>query len=177
MSDSYSLDEVSSLLGVPVSDLIRRIEDGAFPGRFLTSDWEMRIPVQDVRKAVDTIRRSSPPRSMVPAPATAAVVPTGDGRELGSQLDAWWDTREAQLVEVLQGLVQREEARWQMVEDLLVEIRERLGRIEATSLAPLDWDGPKDLPQPSTPSSVREIFDELRDLERLLGLPEGDDSL
>lgn len=183
--DSYSLDEVSALLGVPVPDLVRRIEEGAFPGRFLTADWEMRIPVQDVRRAVDAMRRSSPRRSGSEAGPGRALVPRpGDGgalvdsSELRATLEAWWDDREARLLGEIRRVLDREDERWTMVEAVLSEVRDRMGRLEAAgaerggALAADGWASAFDeLPE----TSADAVLAELRDLEQMLGLAEPSD--
>jgi len=176
--ESYSLDEVSALLGVPVADLVRQIEDGAFPGRFLTKDWEMRIPAQDVRRAVDAIRRR-PGRAMVPSGATLA---TNVGSEAGALLDPrafrdalddWWSEREGRLLGEIRDLQEREDRRWESVEAVLIEVRDRLDRLHASgpswTAEVAEWASGVE----ATPSSPEEIFEELRDLERLLGLEDG----
>ena len=92
--DSYALEEVSALLGVPVSDLIRRIEEGAFPGRFLTADWEMRIPVQDVRRAVDAMRRGRGTSRVSDRPQAVERALAAYGRAAGQAFqitDDWLD--------------------------------------------------------------------------------------
>jgi hypothetical protein len=178
--DSYSLDEVSALLGVPVPDLVRRIEDGAFPGRFLTADWEMRIPVQDVRRAVDAMRRSRPSaRAESGRPERALVARGGEGgalvdvAELRSTLEAWWDDREARLIGEIRQVLDREDERWTMVEAVLTEVRDRLARIEASGLDRADalategWASAFD-ELPAT--SAESVLAELRELEQVLGL-------
>ena len=50
-ADSYSLDEVAKILRITRRSLERRIQEGAFPGRYLAPGLyglEMRIPVADV---------------------------------------------------------------------------------------------------------------------------------
>jgi excisionase family DNA binding protein len=59
-SDNYSLREVAELLGVSKRTLQRRIQEGAFPGRFLAPGrhgLETRIPSEDVQRALDDLRR------------------------------------------------------------------------------------------------------------------------
>jgi excisionase family DNA binding protein len=58
--DSYSLREVAELLGVSKRTLQRRIQEGAFPGRFLAAGrhgLETRIPAEDLEHALDELRR------------------------------------------------------------------------------------------------------------------------
>lgn len=176
--ESYSLDEVSALLGVPVPDLVRRIEEGAFPGRFLTSDWEMRIPVRDVQRAVEQMRRSGTTRAMVPSePAVGqALMDPGSLREA---LDAWWEEREARLLVEIRELRNRDDQRWEAVEELLVEVRDRLTQLESEAPAgawAVDAEGwLSGIGESGDASaSTDSIFAELRDLERLLGLGDGD---
>ena len=178
--DSYSLEEVSALLGVPVPDLVRRIEDGAFPGRFLTADWEMHIPVQDVRRAVDAMRRSRPGRASGGSAATHALVPRSqdggalvDATQLRAALEAWWDDRESQLLSEIRRVLDREDERWTLVEEVLTDVRDRLARLETSGLdrswavAAEGWASAFDeVPE----TSADEVFADLRDLERLLGL-------
>jgi excisionase family DNA binding protein len=59
-SDSYTLREVAELLGVSKRTLQRRIQEGAFPGRFLAPGrhgLETRIPTEDVQRAFEELRR------------------------------------------------------------------------------------------------------------------------
>lgn len=66
--DSYTLREVADLLGVSKRTLQRRIQEGAFPGRFLAAGrhgLEMRIPIGEVEQAMEELRGSAPWR---PAP-------------------------------------------------------------------------------------------------------------
>lgn len=179
--DSYSLDEVSALLAVPVSELVRRIEEGAFPGRFLTADWEMRIPVRDVRKAVESMRRrGGSDRSMVVSrpegePSSAMVDPSS----LRATLEAWWDERESRLVAELQEVLRREDERWSAIESVLVEVRDRLSRLEEGARASTAWSEvgegwASEVEEAQGP--MESVFAELRDLERLLGLGDGETS-
>lgn len=65
--DSYTLREVSELLGVSKRTLQRRIREGAFPGRFLAPGrhgLETRIPAEDVERALDEIRRGGRPPAL-----------------------------------------------------------------------------------------------------------------
>ena len=178
--DSYSLDEVSSLLGVPVADLVRKIEEGAFPGRFLTSSWEMRIPVRDVRRAVEQMRAASGPRALVRTSrpdtddASSALV---DPQALRATLDAWWDERESRLVHEIQQVLRQDDERWALVESVLSEVRDRLDRLDAAerTAAPLEvsieaWSSAID---DATGAPVQSIFAELRDLEQMLGIEDG----
>lgn len=181
--DSYSLEEVSALLGVPVPDLIRRIEEGAFPGRFLTADWEMRIPVHDVRRAVDAMRRAHPGRSGGTRSSEQALVPRGEGGgppvdvgQLRVALEAWWEDRESQLLGEIRRVLDREDERWTLVEEVLTDVRDRLARLESSggdrswSVAAEGWASAFDaLPD----TSADAVFAELRDLEQLLGVAEG----
>ncbi|MCK6546509.1 helix-turn-helix domain-containing protein [Myxococcota bacterium] len=60
--DSYSLREASDLLGVSPRVLQRRIQEGAFPGRFLApgrQGLETRLPTEEVDRAVEDLRRRS----------------------------------------------------------------------------------------------------------------------
>ncbi|MCC7380420.1 MAG: helix-turn-helix domain-containing protein [Deltaproteobacteria bacterium] len=59
--ESYTLREVSELLGVSKRTLQRRIREGAFPGRFLAPGrhgLETRIPAEDVRRALEDLSRA-----------------------------------------------------------------------------------------------------------------------
>jgi excisionase family DNA binding protein len=63
IADSYSLREVAELLGVSKRTLQRRIQEGAFPGRFLAAGrhgLETRIPAEDLERALEELRRRSP---------------------------------------------------------------------------------------------------------------------
>src|SRR5688572_8999471 len=58
--DSYTLREVAELLGVSKRNLQRRIQEGAFPSRFLSPGrhgLETRIPAEDVRRVLEDLRR------------------------------------------------------------------------------------------------------------------------
>lgn len=58
--ESYTLREVAELLGISKRTLQRRIQEGAFPGRFLAPGrhgLETRIPAEDVRRMLDELRR------------------------------------------------------------------------------------------------------------------------
>lgn len=72
--DSYSLREVAELLGVNKRALQRRIQEGAFPGRYLApgiGGLEMRIPRADVERARRQLAREAnpePTRTMAPVP-------------------------------------------------------------------------------------------------------------
>ena len=182
--DSYALEEVSALLGVPVSDLIRRIEEGAFPGRFLTADWEMRIPVQDVRRAVDAMRRgrgtsrvSDRPQAVERALAVREDAALVDAGELRATLEAWWDDREARLLSEIRQVLTREDERWSVVEGVLTDVRDRLARLESKENSPAAWSAAAEgwasaldaLPADSAGS----VFAELRELEQMLGLSDG----
>lgn len=60
MADSYSLREVAELLGLSRRALQRRIEEGAFPGRFTAagrSGLETRVPSEDVERELELRRR------------------------------------------------------------------------------------------------------------------------
>ncbi|MFO0723764.1 MAG: helix-turn-helix domain-containing protein [Myxococcota bacterium] len=61
---SYSLKEVADLLGVSKRTLQRRIREGAFPGRFLAPGphgLELRIPAEDVKTALESVRPDERP--------------------------------------------------------------------------------------------------------------------
>jgi excisionase family DNA binding protein len=82
--DSYTLREVAELLGVSKRSLQRRIQEGAFPNRFLRPGrhgLETRIPAEDVRRVMEEIRRHGreQPRSTAmsvrPRPAERALYP------------------------------------------------------------------------------------------------------
>lgn len=58
--DSYTLREVAELLGLSKRTLQRRIQEGAFPNRFLSPGrhgLETRIPADDVRRVQEDLRR------------------------------------------------------------------------------------------------------------------------
>ena len=58
--ESYTLREVAELLGISKRTLQRRIQEGAFPGRFLAPGrhgLETRIPADDVRRMLNELRR------------------------------------------------------------------------------------------------------------------------
>jgi hypothetical protein len=60
MADSYSLREVAELLGLSKRALQRRIEEGAFPGRFTVAGrngLETRVPSSEVDREADASRR------------------------------------------------------------------------------------------------------------------------
>lgn len=60
MADSYSLREVAELLGLSKRALQRRIEEGAFPGRFTVAGrngLETRVPASEVDREADVSRR------------------------------------------------------------------------------------------------------------------------
>lgn len=75
--DSYTLREVAELLGVSKRTLQRRIQEGAFPNRFLAPGrhgLETRIPAEDVRRVLDELRRhgrAEPRRAMSVRPRPA----------------------------------------------------------------------------------------------------------
>ena len=82
--DSYTLREVAELLGVSKRSLQRRIQEGAFPNRFLRPGrhgLETRIPAEDVRRVMEEIRRHGreQPRSTAmsvrPRPAERTLYP------------------------------------------------------------------------------------------------------
>jgi hypothetical protein len=61
-SESYSLREASELLGVSPRVLQRRIQEGAFPGRYLApgrQGLETRLPAVEVDRAAEDLRRRS----------------------------------------------------------------------------------------------------------------------
>jgi excisionase family DNA binding protein len=67
--DSYTLREVAELLGVSKRTLQRRMQEGAFPNRFLSPGrhgLETRIPADDVRLVLEDLRRHGreQPRAM-----------------------------------------------------------------------------------------------------------------
>lgn len=72
--DSYTLAEVAELLGMSKRTLQRRIQEGAFPGRYLApgvAGLEMRIPAADVVRAQRELVREAMPeatRTLAPAP-------------------------------------------------------------------------------------------------------------
>lgn len=72
--DSYTLAEVAELLGMSKRTLQRRIQEGAFPGRYLApgvAGLEMRIPAADVIRAQRELARERSPevtRTIAPAP-------------------------------------------------------------------------------------------------------------
>lgn len=74
-AESYSLREAAELLGTTKRTLQRRIQEGAFPGRFLApgaEGLEMRIPAADVDRArVERMRLADPvpTRTLAPSPA------------------------------------------------------------------------------------------------------------
>jgi hypothetical protein len=58
--DSYTLREVAELLGMSKQMLQRRLQEGAFPNRFLSPGrhgLETRIPAEDVRRVLEDLRR------------------------------------------------------------------------------------------------------------------------
>lgn len=72
--ESYTLPEVADLLGISKRTLQRRIQEGAFPGRYLApgvAGLEMRIPAADVVRAQRELAREATPemtRTLAPAP-------------------------------------------------------------------------------------------------------------
>ncbi len=73
-NESYNLREVAELLGVNKRTLQRRIQEGAFPGRYLApgvAGLEMRIPSADVDRARRELAREAAPI------ATATITPVG----------------------------------------------------------------------------------------------------
>lgn len=72
--ESYTLPEVADLLGMSRRTLQRRIQEGAFPGRYLApgvGGLEMRIPAADVVRAQRELAREATPemtRTIAPAP-------------------------------------------------------------------------------------------------------------
>lgn len=72
--ESYTLAEVAELLGMSKRTLQRRIQEGAFPGRYLApgvAGLEMRIPAADVVRAQRELAREAnaqATRTLAPAP-------------------------------------------------------------------------------------------------------------
>src|SRR5687768_9051991 len=86
MADSYSLREVGELLGLSRRALQRRIDEGAFPGRFLASGrngLETRFPAPEVEREVELQKRRGWRRESVISdePNTPTITPA---RELES---------------------------------------------------------------------------------------------
>jgi excisionase family DNA binding protein len=82
--DSYTLREVAELLGVSKRTLQRRIQEGAFPKRFLSPGrhgLETRIPAEDVRRVLEDLRRhgreqpATTAMSVRPRPSERTMVP------------------------------------------------------------------------------------------------------
>lgn len=62
-AESYTLREVAEALGLSKRTLQRRIQEGAFPGRFLAAGrhgLETRVPAEDVERALADLKRRSP---------------------------------------------------------------------------------------------------------------------
>src|SRR5256885_871896 len=59
-AESYSLREAAEVLGVSTRTLQRRIQEGAFPGRFLAPGrhgLETRLSAEDVDRALEDLRK------------------------------------------------------------------------------------------------------------------------
>ena len=60
MADSYTLREAAEILGLSRRALQRRLEEGAFPGRFTVpgrGGLEPRIPAEEVERELDLVRK------------------------------------------------------------------------------------------------------------------------
>ena len=64
VGESYTLREVAELLGVSKRTLQRRIQEGAFAGRFLAPGrhgLETRVPASEVQRVLDDLRQGGAP--------------------------------------------------------------------------------------------------------------------
>lgn len=84
--ESYTLREVSELLGVSKRTLQRRIQEGAFPGRFLAPGrhgLETRIPAGEVQRVLEDIRRAGSASAFIAGRAPAPSPTPVQGPQLG----------------------------------------------------------------------------------------------
>ena len=107
--DSYSLREVAELLGISKRTLQRRIQEGAFPGRYLAPGPEglqMRIPAADVERARAESGDGHPTRTLVPGAMKDSLLPYRPGEvETISSAPIYRDSVERTGVEELRSLV------------------------------------------------------------------------
>lgn len=159
--DSYSLREVAELLGTSLDGVVRRVEQGEFPGRFLTGEFEMRIPVADLRRALETARPASAPASdprteWTSDPGLPSVPPP-------EALIRWFEERaqaqERQMAELLDHVLEIKGE----LEQLRRSVEELRSPAEPLELLP----GP-----PDSDLDVDGLLREVAELESMLGLPE-----
>jgi len=150
--ESYSLSEVADSLGISKEDVVRRVHHGEFPGRFLTSELEMRVPARDVRRALEKMPSSRPRGGSSEALVSSA----------GMNLEAWSRERE-----LLEGVILDREARLEaLVSDGFEALHRKLDELSRRMDA-LEWDGGL---EPSSGRELDELLDEVRALERMAGL-------
>ncbi|MEM1023915.1 MAG: hypothetical protein AAGD10_00345 [Myxococcota bacterium] len=150
--ESYSLGEVADSLGVTKDEVVRRVHQGEFPGRFLTSEFEMRVPARDVRRAL--ARRPQSPAVQVGGELTV---------DDAGGLAAW--SRERELLEGY--LTDREERLEALVREGFGEIHRKLDHL-LRRLDALEWDGSYDGLERS--SALDDLLSEVRALEHMAGL-------
>lgn len=112
MEDSYTLREVAELLGISKRTLQRRIQEGAFPGRYLAPGPEglqMRIPAADVERARAELHRAGeghPTRTLVPGSVKDSLLPYRSSEvEAISSAPMYRESLERADVEELRGVV------------------------------------------------------------------------
>ncbi|MGF1509024.1 MAG: hypothetical protein ACFB9M_05925 [Myxococcota bacterium] len=178
--ESYSLGEVAELLGKDIPDIVQMVQHGAFPGRFLTEELEMRIPVMDVRRILERGRAKEGASALAgPAGETRALV-REDREALRSALETWWEEERATLREVLAEVLERRDeqvdalrqdvsAVRHRLDELARDVRRVLGVVEGETSEGWAWSVEE------ADGGLAGLLEELKALEAAVGLAPVDD--
>jgi hypothetical protein len=160
VADSYSLREVAELMGVSVDAVVRQVGRGDFPGRFLTAELEMRIPVGDVRRALEA--RVSQTASQMAEPQS----PRTARAEMGGELDG------------LRRVIEDQGRSIRELVEQVVELRSAVDGLrsaveEGSSGTPWMESEPVSMLEAGSEVDVEGLLQEVSELEAMLGLADG----
>ena len=186
MPGSCSLEEAAERLGLTMAELRRHIDQGAFPGRYLSrgqSGIEMRLPTAEV-EAFERLRGARPlrPLSLDPGQAMEPVAGSMRAHELSEEVAAYqrlfvdmMESERSALFDAVGrafGRHDREVASLRdEVEALRDELHEAMTRLEQairrSGRSMSDWS---ELPKEARGVDVDKLLRELGELEEILGV-------
>jgi hypothetical protein len=163
--ESYTLHEVAELLGRDLPAVVRMVQEGAFPGRFLTAEFEMRVPVGDVRRVIEQrpVVRESQERALVATDADALRVALG----------TWWEEERQVLASVVGDLVQLRDADVETLRSEVASVREQLARLseDVRRVLRVVDEGRSIEAEGFDASELDGLLAEVQALEETIGLP------